>query len=204
VVRIMFSSHGRTDTVSLEAAGIAISHVKPVRPSQLLDDIASLFGMPQETPAPTTSAAPAPSIDGSGVALSVLLVEDNIVNQKVALGALRRLGVTASLATDGEQAVARLATERFDLVLMDCQMPVMDGFTATAAIREREAREARPRQVIVAMTANAMEGDRELCLAAGMDDYLTKPFNLGALLAVMKKWLRGFTVPEEIAQKRKV
>jgi CheY-like chemotaxis protein len=83
-------------------------------------------------------------------------------------------------------------------------MPVMDGFAATGAIREREAREARPRQVIVAMTANAMAGDRELCLEAGMDDYLTKPFNLGALLAVMEKWLPGFTVPGDVAQKRNV
>ncbi len=204
VARIVLCAHGGTDAASLEAAGIAICHVKPVRPSQLLDDIASLFGLPQETPGPAKSVAAPPSIDGSGTPLTVLLVEDNIVNQKVALGALRRLGVTASLATDGEQAVARLSTERFDLVLMDCQMPVMDGFAATRAVREREAGEALPRQVIVAMTANAMAGDRELCLEAGMDDYLTKPFNLGALLAVMEKWLPGFTVPADVAQKRNV
>jgi signal transduction histidine kinase/CheY-like chemotaxis protein len=200
ITRIMLSSIERVDPAALTAAGIAACHTKPVRPSQLLDDIATLYGMPQETPAPG-DAGPEIAADR---AISVLLVEDNIVNQKVALGGLRRFGATASLATDGRQALDRLATQRFDLVLMDCQMPVMDGLEATALIRAREAREARPRQVIIAMTANAMAGDRELCLEAGMDDYLTKPFNLSALLALLEKWIPGYAAPAAVAQKRKV
>jgi len=108
------------------------------------------------------------------------------VNQKVALGLLRRLGVEADLAASGREGVEAAARVRYDLVLMDVQMPDMDGFETTAAIRACEG--AGPRVPIVAMTARAMKGDRERCLAAGMDDYLTKPVRGEDLDRALDRW----------------
>ncbi len=131
----------------------------------------------------------APAAAGVGTA-RVLLVEDALVNQKVALSLLKRLGIEADLAVDGIDALQRLAADRYDLVLMDCQMPRMDGLTATRAIRAREA--GGDRHVpIVAMTAHAMQGDRERCLEAGMDDYLTKPIRRESIEAVLAHWVPG-------------
>jgi CheY-like chemotaxis protein len=128
----------------------------------------------------------------------VLLVEDNQVNRTIAVKMLQALGCTVSLACDGRQALEAAKSRQFDLVLMDCQMPVMDGFEATRAIRAHEAEStvdlaapnAGPRHVpIVALTANAIAGDRERCLASGMDDYLAKPFKREQLRAVLARWL---------------
>ncbi len=139
---------------------------------------------------PSPEAAETESEAGpAGVAARVLLVEDNRVNLLVGLGMLGRLGCTVETASTGREAVERLASERYDLVLMDCQMPDMDGFEATAAIRAREA-SGGPRTPIVALTANAIEGDRDRCLAAGMDDYLAKPFRLVDLRRVVACWGR--------------
>jgi CheY-like chemotaxis protein len=117
----------------------------------------------------------------------VLLVEDNAVNQAVAMGMLDALGCHVTVAADGREAIDRLAVEQFDAILMDCQMPVMDGFEATRAIRSREGFGAR--LPIVALTANAVVGDRERCLAAGMDAYLSKPFRLEQLADVLGHYL---------------
>jgi two-component system sensor histidine kinase/response regulator len=118
----------------------------------------------------------------------VLLVEDNPVNREVSTGMLELLGYHVTVAEDGQQGVAASAIEAFDLILMDCQMPVMDGFTATARIRDREQRTHAARIPIIALTANAMDGDRERCLNAGMDDYLSKPFSQHALAEVLSRW----------------
>jgi signal transduction histidine kinase/DNA-binding response OmpR family regulator len=119
----------------------------------------------------------------------VLLAEDNPINQKVALGMLRKLGIKAQVAGDGAEALERLAKDPFDLVLMDVQMPSMDGFDATRELRRREHTLGLPRVAVVAMTANAMSGDRERCLAAGMDDYLSKPVRLADLRETLGRWL---------------
>jgi CheY-like chemotaxis protein len=116
-------------------------------------------------------------------ALRILLAEDNVINQKVALLILRNLGYDADVAADGKEALDALQRQPYDLVLMDIQMPEMDGLEATRQIRRTLAPSQQPR--IVAMTANAMHGDRAVCLAAGMDDYISKPMRSGDLLAIL-------------------
>ncbi len=128
------------------------------------------------------AAAPVPSTT------RVLLAEDNAVNRHVALAMLRSLGFSADTAVDGREAVDATARVRYDVVLMDCHMPGMDGFSATAMIRERDALTGAPRVPIVALTANAMTGDREACIAGGMDDYLSKPFTRAQLQALLERW----------------
>ncbi len=127
--------------------------------------------------------------------IHVLLAEDNKINQMVATRMLEKLGCKVTVAQDGVQAVEQVSREKFDLILMDCHMPNMDGFAATAAIRALEQRVGTAgglqRHIIIAQTANAMEGDRETCLAASMDDYMTKPFTSDTLAAVLKRWAPG-------------
>ena len=124
----------------------------------------------------------------------VLLAEDNMVNQELAVAMLEDFGCEVAVARDGREAVAAAERGQFDLILMDCQMPEMDGFEATRALREAEAADAAPgksvRVPIIALTANAMEGDRERCLAAGMDDYLAKPFKQEQLWSLMTHWIK--------------
>jgi signal transduction histidine kinase/PleD family two-component response regulator len=120
----------------------------------------------------------------------VLLVEDNTVNQMMAQGMLRRLGCRVTVANHGQEALERWARGDFDVVLMDCQMPVMDGFQATEQLRRRERAGNLKRTPIVALTAHAMEGDRQRCLDGGMDDYMTKPFTLAGLREVLTRWLQ--------------
>ena len=118
--------------------------------------------------------------------LHILLVEDNLINQKVASITLQKMGHSLQIANNGQEALDMMAATVFDLVLMDCQMPVMDGYEATKAIRVKEGR--RQHTPIIAMTANAMQGDREKCLAAGMDDFLTKPVVFSEMAATIERW----------------
>jgi CheY-like chemotaxis protein len=130
---------------------------------------------------------------GSAIPARVLLVEDNSVNQQVAKGMLTALGSRVEVTGNGREALERLARLPFDLVLTDCEMPEMDGYTLTTEIRRQEGLVRRI--PIVAMTAHAMEGDREKCLTAGMDDYVTKPVDPIALEAVLRRWIRGASSP---------
>jgi CheY-like chemotaxis protein len=158
---------------------------KPVRQSMLRR---ALHEALQATPFQEVSSAPAmlapenePVLDH----LSVLLVEDNMVNRTLALEMLQRLGCDAMHAGNGVEALDALEKQDFDVVLMDCQMPVMDGFIATRKLREREAAKKKEPTRVVALTANALAGDREACLAAGMNDYLAKPFTLAQLRNIL-------------------
>jgi CheY-like chemotaxis protein len=122
----------------------------------------------------------------------VLLAEDNPVNQEVALGMLEKLGLQVDVADDGAQALEAWQADQHDVILMDCQMPVMDGFEAVGRIRQLEAQRSESTRVpIIAVTANALQGDREICLAAGFDDYLSKPFRASALRALLTRWMNG-------------
>ncbi|UZW57773.1 response regulator [Sphingobium sp. JS3065] len=167
---IMLSS-ARKDEVARRnwATGIAAFLLKPVRQSELLEAIFAVLKVTvrEETALPEPVPDDRPS-------LHVLVAEDNAVNQRLALRLLEKRGHRVKIVGDGAQAVEALAQDRFDVVLMDVQMPEMDGFQATAAIRERERGQGK-HMPIIAMTAHAMRGDRERCLAAGMDDYISKP-----------------------------
>ena len=171
-----------------EKLGIAAYLVKPVYAADLLAAIVRAFGKAPAVaaePAWSGSIAKAPADPGLS-RVRVLLVEDNLVNQQVAVGLLTRRGHEVTVAHHGEEALALLDRETFDIVLMDLQMPVMDGIEATMAIRERE-REAGGHIRIVAMTAHAMSSDRERCLSAGMDGYLSKPIDARTLYAAVEQ-----------------
>ncbi|HEY8508098.1 MAG TPA: response regulator [Steroidobacteraceae bacterium] len=175
-----------------ELVGVSAWLTKPVRRAQLHNLLAAVAGRSangaSKTAAPQNSSA-MPQYTSA----RVLLVEDNRTNKEVALRMLKTFGVEAATASDGAEAVARIREGEWDLVLMDCQMPVMDGYAATQAVRAWEQENGRPRVAIVAMTANAMQGDREKCLAAGMDDYVTKPIKRDVLAAALARYLKPDT-----------
>jgi CheY-like chemotaxis protein len=200
VVMILTSSGEHGDRSRCEGLGIAAYLTKPVYTSDLLTAIErALAPQPSVVVAPraATSKAGALAMGTGSQAVHILLVEDNIVNQRVALGLLTRRGHLVTLAQDGADALARLEHESFDLVLMDLQMPVMGGLDATVAIRQRELATGKHVR-IVAMTAHAMNADRERCLAAGMDGYLSKPIDPLMLFAVVEQ--NGGSVQSVVAE----
>ena len=179
----------RTRNAEARAAGIRRVLTKPVRRAQLLDTVVAALRPepePGQAPAPRT---PRPATPKPTAHARILVAEDNPVNQQLARAMLLRLGYQTDVAGNGQEAVESVMQVPYDLVLMDCQMPVMDGFEATKLIREREGTSRHTH--IIAVTANAMEGDRDRCIAAGMDDYLAKPFRAGDLRRVLGKWLPG-------------
>jgi signal transduction histidine kinase/CheY-like chemotaxis protein/HPt (histidine-containing phosphotransfer) domain-containing protein len=151
---------------------------------------AATFARPVASEAPQVQIV-TPDVELQPLSGHVLLVEDNAVNRQVAQRLLALNGITYSVAENGQEAVDALDQGAFDAVLMDCQMPIMDGYTATRLRRQREAGSGLARIPIIAMTANAMAGDREKCLNAGMDDYMSKPLNRARLEQTLRKWLDG-------------
>ena len=178
---ILLTPFGRTPPAeTLAAAGVARTLFKPVRPAALFASLAPEPPSDEKSPA-KPDAAPTPRKAPGNP--RILVAEDNAVNLRVALGQLRKLGYAADAVGNGLEALAAMERTPYDIVLMDCQMPEMDGYEATAAIRRRETNGHRTR--IIAMTANAMQGDREKCLEAGMDDYITKPTKVADLEAAL-------------------
>ena len=183
---VLFSSLGRREAGADEGLFAAFLG-KPVRQSQLHDTLVSLLAHETAPKAAPVSAAGA-RIDPEMAArhpLRILLAEDNVVNQKLALRILQQMGYRADLASNGIEAVESVQRQVYDVVLMDVQMPEMDGLDASRQICARWQPHERPR--IVAMTANAMQGDRDMCLAAGMDDYLTKPIRVERLVEALSR-----------------
>ena len=182
---VLFSSLGRReagDSEGLFSAYLA----KPVRQSQLFDTLVNLLAhsaAPRGEPAPATAKPKIDSDMGARHPLRILVAEDNVVNQKLALRILQQMGYRADLASNGIEAVESVERQIYDVLLMDVQMPEMDGLEASRRITAKWPADARPR--IVAMTANAMQGDREMCLAAGMDDYITKPIRVDQLVEAL-------------------
>jgi signal transduction histidine kinase/DNA-binding response OmpR family regulator/tetratricopeptide (TPR) repeat protein len=180
---VLFSSLGRREVGGDEGLFAAFL-MKPIRQSQLYDTLVSLLAREE---APRAQAVPAKSALDAGLAarhpLRILLAEDNVVNQKLALRILQQMGYRADVASNGIEAIECVQRQAYDVVLMDVQMPEMDGLEASRRIVARWQPGERPR--IVAMTANAMQGDREMCLAAGMDDYLTKPIRVDQLVKAL-------------------
>ncbi|MDB5937067.1 MAG: hybrid sensor histidine kinase/response regulator, partial [Massilia sp.] len=191
--RLLLVSSDRlaADPVQRREAGVAYQLIKPVRAGDLFECIATRQRKAVVAPAALEPTAPVrqPST-GPARLRKVLLAEDNPVNVEVAMAMLDSLGVEVSCARNGDEALQAVRAGRYDVVLMDCQMPVMDGFAATSEIRRHERENGRGRTLpIIAITANALQGDRESCLAAGMDDYLSKPFTQQQLAAVMGRWI---------------
>jgi signal transduction histidine kinase/DNA-binding response OmpR family regulator/HPt (histidine-containing phosphotransfer) domain-containing protein len=177
---------------------------KPVRRAHLYEALLGVSGAPGRATARTDPAADPPITAATPVCagIRVLLVEDNGVNREVAGAMLDLLGCRVTVVGNGREAVRECAAGQYDVVLMDCQMPEMDGFEATRRIREAEAGQRGARLPIVALTANAMQGDRAHCLAAGMDDYLSKPFDQAQLREVLLRWVdppRGAALVAEVA-----
>jgi CheY-like chemotaxis protein len=165
--------------------GVDVELVKPVRPSQLFDVLHTLLAARPEHARRSAADQVDGPVERSARGARVLVVEDNAANLKVAVRMIERLGYRADMAGNGMEAVKALGNLDYDAVLMDCQMPEMDGYEATRRIRRQE----HGHTPIIAMTASAMSGDRERCLAAGMDDYISKPIKMHVVAAVLERWL---------------
>jgi signal transduction histidine kinase/DNA-binding response OmpR family regulator len=189
-ILIMHTGPGEAPPESHTLHGPVAWQNKPIRRAQLKSALEYLLGKIQDAWRPEPQNKPsAPAGDGEqrqSCVRRVLVVEDNPVNQQVALAMLQTLAIAADTASSGKAALEKLATTRYDAVLMDCQMPDLDGYATTQRYREWELLEGRPRTPVVALTANALSGDAEKCLAAGMDHYVSKPFSIEQLLAVLE------------------
>ena len=185
---LLSSSVGQGEAARCRQLGVASWLTKPVQPSELLDAILAALSKPTETPQP--SPAPLDTALDETPRMKVLLAEDNAVNRKLATTLLEKRGHIVVVTENGQEALDALERENVDLVLMDVQMPVMDGFEAIHAIRAKE-RSTGAHLPIIAVTAHAMKGDRERCLEAGADDYVTKPIRLAELLAAMNRARSG-------------
>jgi CheY-like chemotaxis protein len=173
----------------LKKLGFTASLIKPLRQAILCDCLAALReGKDYGHPSPASVALDSVPHAALGQ-FRVLLAEDNIINQQVALGIIRKHGVQADAVANGKEAVDMLRSIPYDLVLMDVQMPDVDGFTATGAIRRGDSGPERRSIPIIAMTAHASPGDRERCLQAGMDDYISKPVTPASLSRILEVWL---------------
>ena len=207
-VLMMLTSVGtRGEARRISEAGFAAYLVKPVRQSQLMDALATVWGartqgvatelVTRHTLAESREATVAPTPTTSQpIRGRVLVAEDNVVNQKVAARLLEKFGCRVDVAANGKEALRMMDLLSYNLVFMDCQMPEMDGYQATAEIRRREGRARHT--PIIAMTAHAMEGDRQRCLTAGMDDFLSKPVRSDKLQALLTRWMARAEPAQEV------
>ncbi|MBL1265148.1 response regulator [Methylomicrobium sp. RS1] len=198
--RLLLSSGGMGSEADRTALGFAQSLLKPVRQAQLLEAITSALHTPlRKTTPPTKTAENLPDYGSK----QILVVEDNKINQKVILAMLGKFRCTPDLAENGREALDKLALKAYDLVFMDCQMPVMDGYEAVRLLRNRES-SLPVRTPVVALTAHAAVGEREKCLAAGMDDFLSKPIIRQELAEALARWLGDASSCEIMAEAKSV
>ncbi len=190
-VVVLYAIGQRSVGDAAREAGATLCLARPLRRIALHEGLSNVLGLSAGPSTKRARTGESPAVQ-SKLRARVLVAEDNLVNQKVAVRTLEMLGCDAEVAENGQLAVEAMKQSEFDIILMDCQMPVLDGFGAAHQIRELEG-DGR-RIPIVAMTANAMQGDRERCLAAGMDDYVPKPVTLTDLDATLRRWL-----PERVA-----
>jgi CheY-like chemotaxis protein len=185
VLLLLTANRNIVDSAEVRNLGFAGELVKPLRRSALLKALSlALAGRP---PNSAPAKPPTSRTEPLNTQLRVLLAEDNFANQKLAKAMLERLGCQVDVVMNGMEAIRASTQRQFDMILMDCQMPEIDGYSATVTIRTVEARRG-VHTPIIALTASAMKGDRERCLAAGMDDYLTKPLALETLAAALARW----------------
>jgi CheY-like chemotaxis protein/HPt (histidine-containing phosphotransfer) domain-containing protein len=182
---LMLTSLGRRAEDVDPGVEFAAYLTKPIKASQLYDALTSVFGDISEQVRPVEAGVGRDAAAADRAPLQILLADDNAVNQQVAVVLLQKMGYRADVVTNGAEALAALARQRYDVVLMDVEMPIMDGLEASRRINQMWPAAQRPR--IIAMTANAMQGDRETCLAAGMDDYLSKPIRREELAAALAR-----------------
>lgn len=196
---ILLTSLGGYKELNTAEARIAAFLTKPVRRARLIQTLQSIFAPSEGINTSAGTASVTGNLEAhtrtpcSAIAGRILVVEDNVVNQRLAKRLIEKLGYHVDVAADGNEAITALSGRPYDLVLMDCQMPVMDGFEATRQIRRNSA--MGPHIPIIAMTAKAMSGDREQCLAAGMNDYVTKPVRLSELTATIERWTTSVPIP---------
>ena len=191
MVVILLTSAGHSEH---PVPGIDVELVKPVRPSLLFDVLHSLLASkPEHANRKVMDESATPPNQAAHRWARLLVVEDNVANLKVAVRMVEKLGYRADVAANGIEAVKVLSEMHYDAVLMDCHMPEMDGFDATREIRRNEP--AGRHTPVIAMTASALSGDRERCLAAGMDDYISKPIKMHVVAAVLERWLGRSTTP---------
>jgi len=207
VAVVMLTSVGvRGDASRLETLGCAAYLLKPIKQSQLFDTIITVLSRQKAG----AKEKPVPIVTRHTIAeqkrqrIRILIAEDNFMNQKLAVTLLKRVGYSVDAVENGRKAIEALNRTSYDLILMDVQMPEMDGFEATRAIREREGEEKH--MPIVAMTAHAMKGDQERCLQAGMDDYISKPIEPQELFGAIEKWTKSsdrkkFIPPDDKSEK---
>ena len=198
VIIMMVSSADQPGSAArCRQSGIDTYLVKPVRRSELLNSLLPALSRAHSPDSKAAAGVNKPL--RASQRLRILVAEDNPVNQKVVLCMLQKLGHAPTLTADGAEAVAAVKREAFDLILMDVQMPEMNGFEATTCIRALEQEAGLPRLPIIAMTARAMKGDREKCLNAGMDDYISKPVQMDRLGEVLRKWIPDVSEETDVA-----
>ncbi len=188
-LRLVMLTHRQADMQNARDAGIDACLAKPVRQTVLYECLVNVMAcQPQEAVAPRDVREPVDTAP-AGIRGNILLVEDNLINQQVALGILQIQGYSVTVVNNGREALDAHAQGAFDLILMDCHMPEMDGFEATREIRGRERSSIGKRVPIIALTANAMAQDREECLNTGMDDHLSKPFSMQTMQDMLDRWM---------------
>ena len=200
-ILVLLSSVGqRTEARQLTEAGFSACLVKPVHEMQLRDVLAAAWeswNSDCSTPVITRSIKTESLLENSNspessediIPAAILLAEDNPINQKVAVSIFEKIGYRVDVASNGAEVLDMLKQRSYDAVFMDCQMPEMDGYEATAAIRQQEGTDRHT--IIIAMTAHTMQGDREKCLQAGMDDYIPKPIKRDNVREILHRWIRN-------------